>query len=96
MGVDIKRLERLAMLRLSEGEEASIARDVERILEFFRQLDEIELEGVEPLFHVVERGARVRGDEVAPGIDRSWLEASSARFRDGYVVGPRTITGEEQ
>lgn len=95
MGINIKRLEVLAMLKLSEDEERSLSKDIERILDFFRQLDGIELEGVEPLFHVTEKEARVGEDSVEEGIERSWIERSAARTVDGYVVGPRTIAGEE-
>ncbi|MDT7889747.1 MAG: Asp-tRNA(Asn)/Glu-tRNA(Gln) amidotransferase subunit GatC [Desulfurococcales archaeon] len=93
--LDIKRLERLALIRLGEDEEAQLAGDIEKILDFFRQLDRIDLSGVEPLFHVIEKGARTRDDATMSGIKREWLENSAARSRDGYVVGPRTITGEE-
>ncbi len=94
MGIDIKRLGRLAMLRLSGDEERSLSKDIERIIEFFRQLDGIELEDIDPLFHVTEKEARVGEDLVEEGIKRIWIERSAARTMDGYVAGPRTILGE--
>lgn len=93
--MDMERLERLALLRLGEGEREAIYRDIERILEFFKQLDELDLGGIEPLFHVAEKEARVGDDIEARSMDRGWLEASAYRVQDGFVVGPRTIRGEE-
>ncbi|HWQ17986.1 MAG TPA: Asp-tRNA(Asn)/Glu-tRNA(Gln) amidotransferase subunit GatC [Sulfolobales archaeon] len=95
MEVDIKRLERLALLKLSDDEEKALSKDIEKIVGFFKQLDRIVLEGVEPLFHVMEKEAGVREDSVERGIERAWVERSAAKTIDGYVVGPRTITGEE-
>lgn len=87
----IDLLERLSMIRLDEEEKEALSRDVKRILEFFSQLDRAELEGVEPLFHVMERGALVREDVPEPQDLRAWVMASAARTSQGHVVGPRTI-----
>ncbi|MEM4971951.1 MAG: Asp-tRNA(Asn)/Glu-tRNA(Gln) amidotransferase subunit GatC [Sulfolobales archaeon] len=95
MDITIERLERLAMLRLSRDEKDALARDIAKILDFFKQLDEVELENIDPLFHVVEKGSTVREDIVRPGINRDWVEESAYRVVDGYVIGPRTIIGEE-
>jgi aspartyl-tRNA(Asn)/glutamyl-tRNA(Gln) amidotransferase subunit C len=91
----MERLERLAMLRLGEDEREAIYRDTERILAFFKQLDELDLGGVEPLFHVTEKEAGVGDDIEVRSMDRVWLEASAYRVQDGFVVGPRTIRGGE-
>ncbi len=93
--MDIRVLGRLALLRIGRDEEESLARDIERIIGFFRQLDGIELGDVEPLFHVIEKEARMGDDVVVEGIKRDWIERSAARAVEGYVVGPRTIVGEE-
>ncbi|MEM1611587.1 MAG: Asp-tRNA(Asn)/Glu-tRNA(Gln) amidotransferase subunit GatC [Sulfolobales archaeon] len=95
MDISVEKLERLAMLRLSKDEKDSLARDIAKILDFFRQLDEVELENIDPLFHVVKKGSTVREDITRPGINRSWVEGSAYRVVDGYVIGPRTIVGEE-
>lgn len=89
--VNIDLLERLSMLRLGEEEREALSRDVDRILEFFSQLDRAGLEDVEPLFHVMERGALAREDVPEPGDLRAWIVGSAARTSQGYVVGPRTI-----
>ncbi len=96
MDITIERLKRLAMLRLSEYEMNALAKDIAKILDFFRQLNEVELENIEPLFHVIEKGATVREDVTRPGISREWVEGSAYRVVDGYVIGPRTIVGEER
>ena len=96
MDITIERLERLAMLRLSGDERNALAKDIAKILDFFRQPDEVELENIEPLFHVIEKGATVREDVTRPGISREWVDRSAYRVVDGYVIGPRTIVGEER
>lgn len=64
----VKRVSKLAMLRLSDEEVKAFARDFERILAWFRQLDELDLRGVEPLYHPHGSVGRLRADVEGEGM----------------------------
>jgi aspartyl-tRNA(Asn)/glutamyl-tRNA(Gln) amidotransferase subunit C len=60
----IKHLAHLSRLELSEQELASMQGDMEKILEFVAKIDELDLEGVEPLTQMSASVDVMREDEV--------------------------------
>ena len=60
----IKHLAHLSRLELSEEELASMQGDMEKILEFVAKIDELDLEGVEPLTQMSSSVVVMREDEV--------------------------------
>lgn len=60
----IKHLAHLSRLELSEEELASMQGDMEKILEFVAKIDELDLEGVEPLTQMSSSVDVMREDEV--------------------------------
>jgi aspartyl-tRNA(Asn)/glutamyl-tRNA(Gln) amidotransferase subunit C len=59
----VERIAELARLRFSAEELESFAEQFQRIVEFVQVLQQLELEGVEPLTHVVEVENALREDE---------------------------------
>jgi len=61
----VERLAWLSRLKLSESEIATLVDDFRRIIDFFNKIDELSsvLEGVEPLYHVLEVSSVVRPDK---------------------------------
>lgn len=81
----------LAQLELS-GEAAEKARaDMERMLEYIDQLNELDTDGVEPLSHVFPVYNVFREDEVTNGDEREELLAAAPRCKDGCYMVPRTV-----
>ena len=60
----IKHLAHLSRLELSEEELASMQGDMEKILEFVAKIDELDLEGVEPLTQMSSSVDVMREDQV--------------------------------
>jgi aspartyl-tRNA(Asn)/glutamyl-tRNA(Gln) amidotransferase subunit C len=66
---EVRRIAALARLRLSPGEESRLAGELSAILDYVRQLEELDVSGVEPMTHALAQGETpFRADEVTPGL----------------------------
>jgi len=64
---DVKYIADLARLEFTEEETESLAEDMNQILGYMDQLNELDTEHVEPLRHVIELNQKLREDkEVEP------------------------------
>ncbi|MCG8373205.1 MAG: Asp-tRNA(Asn)/Glu-tRNA(Gln) amidotransferase subunit GatC [Balneolales bacterium] len=88
---DVRYVADLARLRLSEEEIQRIATDMNQILDYMEQLNELETDNVEPLEHVIELDSRLRKDiakEPLPHQDalKNAPDADSDYFRVPKVI----------
>jgi aspartyl-tRNA(Asn)/glutamyl-tRNA(Gln) amidotransferase subunit C len=90
---DVRRIASLARLQLTAEEERLFAGQLSEILDYVRQLEELDLSGVEPMTHALAAGEApaLREDEVRPGLtpERA-LAAAPAREGTCFKV-PRII-----
>lgn len=63
-GEQLKRVARLARLRIDPDQLAGRSADIERVLGLFSGLAQAPIEGVEPMAHPLGIGAELRSDEV--------------------------------
>lgn len=91
MGDDeIRRLERLARIRLTDEERVTVRGDLERVLGHLGELAAIDVEGLEPMLRPVHVEDGTRADEVRPSLDpETVLDLAQARA-DGFLRVPRT------
>jgi len=85
----VKKLEELALVELSEEEEERIKEDLQKILQFFNKIDELDLSNVEPLFHPIG-SSKLRPDEPNEGLSKDEALLNVKRKQNGYIIGPRT------
>ncbi|BCU68488.1 hypothetical protein HS7_19250 [Sulfolobales archaeon HS-7] len=85
----IRKLETLALLKLSEEEENNIINDIKKILDFFNTIQKAQLSDVEPLFHPI-KSTHLRPDEVKNGLTKEEALANASSVEGGYIRGPRT------
>jgi aspartyl-tRNA(Asn)/glutamyl-tRNA(Gln) amidotransferase subunit C len=90
---DVRRIASLARLQLTAEEERLFAGQLSAILDYVRQLEELDVSGVEPMTHALAagEGAPLREDQVRPGLppERA-LAAAPAREGTCFKV-PRII-----
>ena len=68
--VIIEKLSDLAKLDYSNSvDQEKIKKDLERMLSFFAKIDQIDVEGFEPLVHLVEQSNVFRQDEHSQNMD---------------------------
>jgi aspartyl-tRNA(Asn)/glutamyl-tRNA(Gln) amidotransferase subunit C len=90
---EVRRIAALARLRLSPEEERTFAVQLSAILDHVRQLEELDVSGVEPMTHALAAGEspRLRGDAVEPSLSpEDALAAAPAREGTCFKV-PRII-----
>lgn len=88
----IKHLADLSNFSVSETESKSLEKDLSEILNYISQLDEIDVEDVEPTYQVFEMENVWRADEILPqDATREELLALSKEQKDNQVKVPKVL-----
>ncbi len=87
----LRKASRLSLIRVDVGSEERIVKDFLRIIEFFNQLREVNVEGVEPLFMNPVSGYVVRDDKPGKCLKVEDVLLNVKEKVDNYVKGPRTL-----
>lgn len=87
----VRRIAHLARIRVADDELGAVARDLERILGFVAQLDEVDTAGVEPMTSVVAVQLRQRADVVTDGDRREEVLANAPDRVDGFFTVPTVV-----
>ncbi|MEM3028068.1 MAG: Asp-tRNA(Asn)/Glu-tRNA(Gln) amidotransferase subunit GatC [Candidatus Bathyarchaeia archaeon] len=85
---EVKHLAWLARIKLSNKEIDAFAEQLSQILEYFRKIDEVDTEGVEPTYHVLDLTNVFRKDEPRTFPAEEVLRNVPEK-RGGYVKAPR-------
>jgi aspartyl-tRNA(Asn)/glutamyl-tRNA(Gln) amidotransferase subunit C len=86
---DIEHIARLA--RLNVGQDGQIIGQLAKILDYMRQLNQLDTSNIPPTFNVLEQGARLRADAVQPGLSvEQALQNAPAHDQRSFVV-PKII-----
>ena len=89
---EIKHLAELSSFSLSDAEIESLGGDLERVIEYFGQLNELDTENVEPTFQVYEMENVWRPDEiVAFEANREDLLALAPESKDNQIKVPKVL-----
>lgn len=94
MSVDadtVKRIGRLARIRITEDEVAAYEGEINAILGFVAQLDEVNVDGVEPMTSVAPMQLRRREDHVTDGDYADKIVANAPVTEDNFFVVPKVV-----
>ena len=94
MAVDAETVRRVARLaRIAEPEDRlePLAGELNGILAWIEQLDEVDVEGVEPMTSSVAVGLPMREDVVTDGGDAERVLANAPRSAQGFFVVPKVV-----
>ncbi|MDR0964333.1 MAG: Asp-tRNA(Asn)/Glu-tRNA(Gln) amidotransferase subunit GatC [Clostridium sp.] len=81
----------LAKLDLSNEEKETAKRDMERMLNYIDELNELDTTGVTPLSHVLPATNVFRDDEVVNGDIRDEILQNAPGQKDGMFKVPRIV-----
>lgn len=81
----------LARLTLAEDEVGVLAEQLSSVLEYVEALAELDLDGVEPMSHVLEYPTPMRADAVRPSLPREAALANAPDAEHGCFRVPRVI-----
>ncbi|HIE04111.1 MAG TPA: Asp-tRNA(Asn)/Glu-tRNA(Gln) amidotransferase subunit GatC [Candidatus Latescibacteria bacterium] len=87
---DVEKVAYLARLKLS-GEKGRFISQLNRILDYIAQLEELDTGGVPPTSHVLPLKNVFREDEARPSVPREELMANAPAEHMGYFKVPRAI-----
>ena len=94
MSVDaatVKRIGSLARIRIEESEVASYQDELNAILGFVAQLEEINVDGVEPMTSVTPMTLRRRDDVVSDGGYADRIVSNAPLSEDNFFMVPKVI-----
>ena len=94
MSVDaktVKRIGRLARIRIEEHEVEKYQNELNAILGFVEQLDEIDVTGVEPMTSVTPMILRQREDKVTDGGYPEKIVANAPLSEDNFFMVPKVV-----
>ena len=93
MSVDektVRRVARLARIKVADSDLPKLASELNVILNFVEQLNEVNVEGVEPLTSVVEQQMKKRKDIVTDGHYPKAIVANTQSEDDFFMV-PKVV-----
>jgi len=88
---DVKKIARLSRLHVNEDRLQPLADELNGILGWIEQLQEVDVEGVEPMTSAVAMAAPMREDKVTDGKKRKDVLANAPKSEDGFFVVPRSV-----
>ena len=94
MSVDlatVKRVARLARIAVSQEEAEKMQGELNTILGFVEQLDEIDVSGVEPMTSVTPMEMRKRVDAVTDGDKAADVVANAPATEDNFFLVPKVV-----
>jgi aspartyl-tRNA(Asn)/glutamyl-tRNA(Gln) amidotransferase subunit C len=87
----VEKVAHLARLRFDDSEKESIKKDLQRMIEFADKLNELNLDGVEPLLHMSEEVNVLREDEIKGSISREDALQNAPEHDEQFFKVPKVI-----
>jgi aspartyl-tRNA(Asn)/glutamyl-tRNA(Gln) amidotransferase subunit C len=94
MSVDaatVRHIARLARIAVSDAEVEALAPELNNILGWVEQLQEVDVSGVEPMTAVIPNALRLREDAVTDGGIREDVLANAPVAEHGFFAVPKVI-----
>jgi aspartyl-tRNA(Asn)/glutamyl-tRNA(Gln) amidotransferase subunit C len=91
MKMDIEKVARLARLELSEEEKVTFGNQLEQVLNYMEQLNQLDTTGVEPTSHAIPLFNVFKEDVVQPSFPQEEVLAIAPDEEDGHFKVPKII-----
>jgi aspartyl-tRNA(Asn)/glutamyl-tRNA(Gln) amidotransferase subunit C len=87
----VRRIARLARLRITDEEAGTLEKELSGILDWIKQLDEVDTSAVEPMTRVMPSTLKQRQDVVSDGGIAGEIVANSPSSEDALFVVPKVV-----
>jgi aspartyl-tRNA(Asn)/glutamyl-tRNA(Gln) amidotransferase subunit C len=87
----VQRLAQLSKLEFDASEQERIKTDLQKILDLVEKLNEVEVEGLEPLKYMNQEEAQLRVDEVRGMLSKAEALANAPQKDSDYFKVPKVI-----
>ena len=94
MSIDTKtagRVAKLARIKVEEADLPALANEFTNILGFIEQLNEVDVDGVEPMTSVTPQRLYRRDDALTDGDQQSAVLANAPDAREGFFAVPMVV-----
>lgn len=87
----VKRVAHLSRIAIDEQEALKLSEELNTILGFVEQLDEVDVAGVEPLTSVKPLALRMREDQVTDGNQADDIVANAPMSEENFFLVPKVV-----
>ncbi|MDX2271103.1 MAG: Asp-tRNA(Asn)/Glu-tRNA(Gln) amidotransferase subunit GatC [Cyanobacteriota bacterium] len=91
----VRHVAHLARLELTPAEESQFTEQLADILAYVEQMKELDTEGVEPTFHILDLPQPTRPDHVDPWVDSEAILANAPDRSQQFFKVPRILNSED-
>ncbi len=81
----------LASIKIEDEEKDELVEQFNSILDYFHQLDEVETDGIEPTYRVVDLSNVFREDIACQSLSQEDALRNAPRLEQGYFKSPRIV-----
>jgi len=87
----VRRIARLARIKVTDGEAKGLEKELSGILDWVKQLDEVDTREVAPMTRIVAQKLKQRTDEVTDGEKADDVIANAPLTEDHFYVVPKVV-----
>jgi aspartyl-tRNA(Asn)/glutamyl-tRNA(Gln) amidotransferase subunit C len=87
----VRRIARLARIKVTDAEAKALEKELSGILDWVKQLDEVDTSGVDPMTAVVSTSLKMREDRVTDGGIADDIVANAPVREDHFFVVPKVV-----
>lgn len=88
---EARKVAHLARIAVDEAQLPALARELSGILHFMEQLNEVDVEGVEPMTGVTPMRLKRREDVVTAGGMQARILSNAPDAREGFFAVPKVV-----
>ena len=88
---DVEHISWLASIKIEDEEKDEFVEQFNSILEYFHKLDEVDTDGVEPTYRVVDLANIFREDVARKSLSQEEALKNAPRRENGYFKSPRIV-----
>jgi len=87
----VRRIARLARIKVTDQEAKALEKEISGILDWVKQLDEVDVANVEPMTRVTPMTLRKRDDKVTDGEIPEQVLANAPQREGNFFVVPKVV-----
>ncbi len=87
----VRRIARLARIKVTDAEAKALETEISGILDWVKQLDEVDVGNVEPMTRVIPMTLRKREDKVTDGEIAEQVLANAPQREGDFFVVPKVV-----
>ncbi len=87
----VRKIGHLARIKIKDENLEALAKELNTILGFVEQLNEVDIEGVEPMTSVIPSSLQMRKDEVTMGNYPEKIVSNAPLSEDNFFVVPKVV-----